>query len=60
MITADGLPTTEDGLCCFECDTESSWATGEIGWDLGPFTKVRAPGQTSGLVATEFNQTIRD
>lgn len=37
-----------------------SWATGETGWDLGPFTKVRAPGQTSGLVAAEFNQTLRD
>ena len=60
IITADGVPTTEMDYVALNVILNQAWATGEIGWDLGPFTKVLAPGQTSGLGAMEYNHTIRD
>ena len=60
IITADGVPTTEMDYVALNVILNQAWATGEIGWDLGPFTKVLAPGQTSGLGAMEYNHTLRD
>ena len=60
MITADGVPTAEMDYVALNVILNQAWATGEIGWDLGPLTKVLVLGQTSGLGATEFNHTIRD
>ena len=45
MITADGVPTAEMDYVALNVILNQAWATGEIGWDLGPFTKVLAPAQ---------------